>query len=96
MRSKKGKDTDGLANCSEEKKSPNGAAQRLSRECQENRGKSRLTLGVDSTRDAVDRSGVELGKGVLLVDGSLLHVSDGGSLDNVANLDTLDCLVLEE
>ena len=51
-------------------------------------------LGVDSTRDAVHSSVVELGKGVLLVDGSLLHIPDSGGLNDVGHLDTLDSLVL--
>jgi len=54
----------------------------------------RRTLGVDSTRDAVHGPVVELRKGILLVDGSLLHVPDGSGLDDVGHLDTLDGLVL--
>lgn len=50
---------------------------------------------MDSTRDAVDGPVVELGKGVLLVDGSLLHVTDGSGLDDVGHLDSLDGLVLK-
>ena len=56
----------------------------------------RLTLGVDSARDAVGHSDVELGEGVLGVNGSLGQVTDGSGLDHVLDRVSLDGLVLED
>lgn len=53
-----------------------------------------LTLSVDSTRNAVRESDVELGESVLVVDGRVGHVTDSSGLDNVLDGVTLDGLVL--
>lgn len=50
---------------------------------------------MDSARDTVGDSDVELGQSVLLVDRGVRHVSDGSSLDNVFDRVSLDGLVLE-
>lgn len=51
-------------------------------------------VSVDGARDTVDHLDVELGQGVLLVDGGLAQVTDGSSLNNVAHSESLDGLVL--
>lgn len=49
---------------------------------------------MDSARDAVGHSDVQLGEGVLGVNGSLGQVTDGGGLDHVLDGVSLDGLVL--
>lgn len=51
-------------------------------------------LAVDGARDAVVSLEVELGKSVLLVDGSLRDITDGSSLNHVSDNISLDSLVL--
>lgn len=51
-------------------------------------------LAVDGARHTVVDLDVELWKGVLLVDGSLGNVTNGGRLDHVSDGESLDGLVL--
>lgn len=49
---------------------------------------------MDGARDAVLDLEVKLGENVLLVDGGLGKVTDGGSLNHVSDGESLDGLVL--
>lgn len=49
---------------------------------------------MDGTRDTVGDLDVELGQGVLGVDRSVRDVTDGSGLNDVADSESLDCLVL--
>lgn len=53
-------------------------------------------VGVNSARDAVHDLDVELGQSVFLVNGSLGQVTNGSSLNNVADSESLDGLVLRD
>lgn len=50
--------------------------------------------GVDGAGNAVAGLDVQLGKGILLVDGGLSQITEGGSINHVADDDTLNSLVL--
>lgn len=50
--------------------------------------------GVDTARDAVDLLNEELGEGVLLISRGLANISLGRSIDDVADSETLDSLIL--
>lgn len=51
-------------------------------------------VSVNRARDTVDHLDVQLGQSVLLVHRSLGKITDGSSLNNVANSEALDSLVL--
>lgn len=56
---------------------------------------TRLTLGVDSARNAVGDTDVELGEGVFRVDRGVGQITDGSSLNHVLDRVSLDGLVLK-